>query len=70
MMQYEVYVNLPNNKAVGHRVGCSHAKVWGGETKASGGHMGPFDSKAEAETAAKGTGKPFHWCGHCEKNSE
>lgn len=63
--QYTVYVNYPHNKSVGHIEGCPHAKVWGGKTTGSGGHLGPFDSRKQAEHAGKITGKPFHWCGHC-----
>jgi hypothetical protein len=63
--QYEVYVSYPNNKAVGHIVGCPHAKVWGGDVTAAGGHLGPFSSRDEAESQGRATGQRFHWCGHC-----
>ncbi len=63
--QYEVYVNLPNKKAVGHVLGCPHAKIHGGHSTAAGGHMEPFDSHDAAELAGLKTGLPFHWCHYC-----
>jgi hypothetical protein len=64
-MQYGVYVNGPNNRAVGHIVGCPHAKIHGGATTTAGGHMEPFDSPDAAELAGWMTGRPFQWCHHC-----
>ena len=65
--QFEVYVNLPNRRSVGHVVGCPHAKIHGGSETAAGGHMEPFDSADAAELAGWMRGQPFHWCEHCEK---
>jgi hypothetical protein len=63
--QYGVYANRPNNKAVGHILGCPHSKIHGGHTTAAGGHMEPFDSPENAELAGWMIGLPFHWCQHC-----
>ena len=63
--RYIVYINDPNHKSVGHLETCPHAKIWGGETTAAGGWLGPFGSREEAETAGQLSGNPFHWCGHC-----
>jgi hypothetical protein len=65
MPQFVVYVNHPNNKTVGHSAACGSVAQMGGGTRGTGGWLGPFDSREKAEKAAKVTGKPFHWCGHC-----
>jgi hypothetical protein len=64
-MGYTVYINSPHNKSVGHIVGCRNAKVWGGKTTAAGGHVGPYNTRQQAELLGKMSGKPFHWCGIC-----
>jgi hypothetical protein len=66
--QFGVYVNGPNDKSVGHIIGCPHAKIHGGTTTAAGGHIEPFDSLEAAELAGWMSGRPFHWCGHCCKS--
>jgi len=65
--RYIVYINDPNQKSVGHVETYPHAKIWGGETTAAGGWLGPFGSREEAEHAGQQSGNPFNWCGHCSK---
>jgi hypothetical protein len=62
---FVLYVNHPNNKAVGHAEECSHVKKNGGGMRDTGGWLETFDSRSKLEAAAKLTGKPFHWCCHC-----
>src|SRR5581483_231290 len=68
--RYIVYVNDPNNKSVGHIETCPHAKIWGGKTTPAGGWLGPFTYREEAEAAGHISGRPFHWCSHCSKDSK
>jgi hypothetical protein len=66
-LRYIIYINDPNNKSVGHVEQCPHAKIWGGETTAAGGWLGPFGSREAVETLGQLSGNPFHWCGHCSR---
>ena len=62
---YVLYINHPNNKAVGHIEECRHVKKNGGGERNTGLWLETFASRANLEAAARLTGKPFHWCGHC-----
>lgn len=64
-MEYWIYENYPNNKAVGHAVTCAHFKMHGGEAPKTGRWHGPFNAKHLAEAAGAGTKRPFHWCSRC-----
>jgi hypothetical protein len=65
--QYTVHVNNPRRSATGHIEGCPNAKQWAGRIDPDS-HLGPFNTRGEAETAARLTGNPFHWCGLCSRN--
>jgi hypothetical protein len=67
--QYIVYINDPNNKAIGHVETCGSVKIWGGQTTGAGGWSPSFNSRKEAELFGKLSGNPFHWCGHCSKKA-
>jgi hypothetical protein len=64
-IEYWVYENYPNNKAVGHQSTCSHFKKNGGKAPATGLWHGPYDSKGQAASVGRGTVRPFHWCSFC-----
>jgi hypothetical protein len=64
-VEYWVYENYPNNRAVGHMSTCSYFKLHGGRAPKTGKWRGPFDSRLAATNAGKGTGRPFHWCQRC-----
>jgi hypothetical protein len=61
-VEFWVYENYPNNKAVGHQSTCSHLKKNGGDAPRTGRWHGPFATRQEADAAGKNTGRPFHWC--------
>jgi hypothetical protein len=64
-MEYWVYENYPNDKAVGHLGGCRYIKLHGGNAPRTGQWYGPFNSRQAAQSAGIGTGRPFHWCSRC-----
>lgn len=64
-VEYWVYENYPNNKAVGHVRSCSYFKMNGGNALKTGKWHGPFDSKQAAQNFGTATGRPFHWCSRC-----
>ena len=67
--KYVVFINFVHNKSVAHVEDCGSVKGWGGETTASGGWLGPYPSRKDAERVGQLSGKPFHWCGRCRGQS-
>lgn len=64
-VEYWVYENYPNNKAVGHVSTCAYFKMHGGHAPKTGKWHGPFDNRTVATSVGKVTGRPFHWCPRC-----
>jgi hypothetical protein len=64
-VEYWVYENRPNDKAVGHAATCAHFKKNGGQMLRTGEWHGPFDSRQDATTYGTTLGRPFHWCPFC-----
>lgn len=64
-IEYWVYENYPNNKAVGHTRTCSFFKMHGGHATKTGKWHGPFDTRSAATSAGNAIGRPFHWCTRC-----
>ena len=61
-VEYWVYENYPNNKAVGHASTCIYFKLHGDHAPKTAKWHVPFDNRSTATNLGKGTGRPFHWC--------
>ena len=67
--RYVVFINFVHNKSVAHVENCGSVKGSGGATTAAGGWLGPYASRKDAERVGQLSGKPFHWCGRCRRQS-
>jgi hypothetical protein len=63
--KYVVCLNRHESKAIGHSTTCGCVNRMGTASRGATGRFGPFESREEAEAAAKLTGKPFRWCRIC-----
>jgi hypothetical protein len=66
-LEFWVYENHHNERAIGHVQTCRHFKKQGGEDLATGQWHGPYPSKAQAIQIGNATGRSFRWCKVCDR---